>query len=294
MPPRAKAMYSFGYTYEDMFPMLQMQRITQESVLSTYLQQSLMSESIIRRHKESEEASVMARALSEPSTKTQNNKEDRSTTSTYAITYYNPVLQQTEVLEAKTEIKTKDIATKMIEESVAAQSALPIYQFIAQPLIRKEVIPWKLEEILAEREYGTPPPPPAGAAVTPVRVIEIKEEEKAAEKRREEEAKSAIVEVVVRKEKSELKIGEELMLLEEAVGALRAGDEIDKVLERLPPLSRARFILAMRKKNLGRNALIQLLLQDMSFLKTIKKKLELFTLDDLLGMYKMLRQLQKR
>ncbi len=294
MPPRTKAMFSFGFTSEDMAPMLQMQRIMQDSVLNTYLQQAVISESIMRRQRESEEASVMARALSEPSTKTQNNKEDRSTTSTYAITYYNPVLQQTEVLEAKTEIKTKDIATKMIEESVAAQSALPIYQFIAQPLIRKEVIPWKLEEILAEREYGTPRPPPAGAAGPPVSVIEIKEGEKAAEKRREEEAKSAIVEVVVRKEKSELKIGEELLLLEEAVEALRAGDEIDKVLERLPPLSRARFILAMRKKNLGRNALIQLLLRDMSFLKTIKKKLELFTLDDLLGMYKMLRQLQKR
>jgi hypothetical protein len=245
-----------------------------------------------------EQASVRAQAVTETTTKTKNEKEsgksEKETTSTYAITYYNPELHKTEVLEAKSEIKIKDYTTKMVEESLAIQSTLPIYQFIATPLIRNEVLPWKLEEILSEREYGTPPPPPAGAAVTPLKIVVQKESEIVAEKKREEDVKSALSEAILRKERSELKMEEELLLLEETVAALRGGEDMDKVLERLPPLSRARYILALRKKLLGRQAIIALLLRDASFLRSVKKKLELFTLDDLVNMYKVLRGLQQR
>ncbi len=300
---KMKQMFSFGFTNEDMIPLIQMQQTAlRDNALTTWLQQSILNENIMKKQHDMEYATVLAQALTETRSKEtrsggakESGKEgEKETTSTYAITYFNPELQKTEVLEGKTAIKIKDYATKSIEESVAGQSAMPLYQFIAMPLIRKEVLPWKLEEILAEREYGTPPPPPTGASVTPVRVIVRKESEIAAEKKRDEEVKSALAETVLRKERSELKLDEEILLLEEVVSALRAGEDVDKVLERLPPLSRARFILAMRKKNLGRQALIALLIRDTAFLKSVKKKLELFTLDDLLGIYRALRGLQRR
>ena len=283
--------FGFAFSGDELAPMLQMQRfIALENVLGTCLQGAVLAESITRKQG-FEQAGISAQALAE---KSRNNKGERDASSFYTISYYNPVLGSTEVLEAKSEITIKDATTKMIEESVAAHSAYPIYQYVATPLMRKEVLPWKLEEILSQREYGTPPPPPTGAGATPVRIIVQKESEIVAEKKRDDEAKEAVSEAIIRKETGELRLGEEIMLLEEAVASLRGGDDVDKVLARLPPLSRARFILALRKKNLGKEALINMLINDASFLKCTKKKLEMLTLEDLLGIYKMIRNLQKR
>ncbi len=299
MPLKLKSSFSFGFTGTDMVPILQMQNaMFNDSVLNNYFQQSLLSESIMKRQRDMSQATLMAQAVNESASKERGSeaqmKGEKASSTSYAITYYNPELNKTEILEAKSEIKISDFTTKMVEEAVAMQSAYSIYRFIAQPLIRTEVLPWKLEEILAQREYGTPPPPPAGAAVTPVKIIVQKESEIVALKKREDAIKEAIERFVVRKEKTEQKIAEEILIIDEAVAMLRAGDEIDKVIGRLPPLSRARYILVLRKKQLGRLAIIALLLRDAQFLKTIKKKLELFTLDDLVNIYKVLRNLQKR
>ena len=290
MVSRFKKAFSFTFSKMDMVPILLMQTLArQDSVLNTYFQQAILSENIMRLRRDASEAGVLARATSEEVT-TSRKKGERETTTSYTITYYNPELGTTEVLDEKTSIKTDDITTKMIEESVGIRSALPVYKFIVQPLMRKEVVPWKLEQILSEREYGTPRPPPTGAAVIPVRIIKVK----ATEKKHDRSIQALISEAVLRKEKSESKITEEILLLEEAVKAIRGGESIEKVIERLPPLSRARYILALKKKLLSKSALLKLLLYDLSFLKMLKKKLELFTLDDLIGMYKMLRGLQKR
>ncbi len=297
MALRQKSSFSFGFSPADMTPIMQMQGIMHnESVLDSYFQQSILSESIMKRQKDMDLASVRAQVISEAEPKKGEKNLDgvKGGVSTYTISYYNPELNKTEVLEGKSEIRISDRATKSVEETVAARSAFSIYGFIAAPLMHTEVVPWKLEEILAEREYGTPPPPPAGAAATPIKVIVKTEAELEAEKKRAEAVREAISEFVMRKEQSELKIAEELLMLEDAISALRGGEDIDKVIEGLPPLSRARYLLVKRKKSLGRLAIINLLIQDVSFLKTIKKKLELFTLDDLVNIYKVLRNLQKR
>ncbi|HSB47746.1 MAG TPA: hypothetical protein VLD37_07080 [Candidatus Bilamarchaeum sp.] len=293
-----RAIFSFGFAPSDLAPMLAMQNLMRDdTVLRNFMDQSLMSETLQKRLKNEEQASVMAQAVAEKSGKTKTSTKDskeKETSSSYTISYYNPELKKAEVLEAQSEIKIQDIATKTIEETLAAQSVYSLYKYIGMPLIRTEVLPWKLEEILSQREYGTPPPPPSGASVAPVKVIALKESEIVALKKKEEEIKSAIEEAIVRKEESELKVEEELLVLEETVEALRKGEEIDKVIERLPPLSRARYMLVLRKKQLGRQAIIALLLRDAGFLKSVRKKLELFTLDDLVNMFKILRQLQKR
>jgi hypothetical protein len=296
---KSKSSYIFGFSSADMVPILQMQNMMyNDSVLNNYFQQSLLSENIMKRQRDMGQASLMAQAVQEsaPKEKTADSEKKGETTSStsYAITYYNPELHKTEILAAKSEIKITDFTTRMVEEAVAMQSAYSIYRFIAQPLIRTEVLPWKLEEILAGREYGTPPPPPSGAAVTPIKVIVQRESEVVALKEREDAIKEAVEKFVLRKEKTEQRIIEEIIILEDAISMLRNGDDIDKVIDRLPPLSRARYLLVLRKKQLGRLAIITLLLRDAQFLKTIKKKLELFTLDDLMNIYKVLRNLQTR
>jgi hypothetical protein len=152
------------------------------------------------------------------------------------------------------------------------------------------VVPWKLEKILAEREYGTPPDAGSGAGVVPVRVIKQTQAEREIAIAHEEEIKAAVAESIIRKERSELAVVEEILLLEEVVEALRSGEDIDEILKRLPPLSRARYLLAIKRKHLSRKKIINMLLRDATFLKKLKKKLELFTLDDLLNMVKILRR----
>jgi hypothetical protein len=160
--------------------------------------------------------------------------------------------------------------------------------------MKDEVVPWRLEQILANMEYGTPPPGGSGAAVVPAAAVAQKESETVALKKIDEGIKVALGEFVIRKERSELRIGEEIILLEEAVDALRKGASFDMVLNRLPPLSRARYILLMRKKNFPVQIIIKMMLKDLSFLRSIKKKLAMFTGEDLMGMLKALRALQKK
>ncbi|MEW6722747.1 MAG: hypothetical protein AB1324_05795 [Candidatus Micrarchaeota archaeon] len=292
--------FSFSFSTDDMLPLQAMQGVARsENILQFFAQHNIMSENIMRRTQEMLQAMVMAQAVASSAGRTaeqqkeETGKEkDKELSRTYAITYYNPELKKTEVIEAKSDIKISDPAKRSVEEAVGSQSPFPIYSFIGAPLMKTEVIPWKLEEILGEREYDVPKPPPTGAAVTPVKVIGKAELEAQVVKAREEEVKAAVEEAILRKERAELKVDEEILLLEEVVAAIRGGDEIDKILARLPPLSRARYILLMRKKRIGRAALINMLLREALFLKTIKKKLELFTLEDLKNMYNLLRGLQ--
>jgi hypothetical protein len=299
MLPLQKQSFMFGFSGEELVPILQMQHLmVQDSVLHNFQQQSLLSENILRMQRDTNQASVRAQAIMESAPreagKGAGKKAEKESATPYAITYYNPELQKTEVLEARSEIKISDFGTRLVEEAVAAQSAYAIYSFIAQPLMKTEVLPWKLQEILSQRDYGTPPPPPAGAAVIPARVVALKESDAAVQAKREDAAREAIERFVVRKEMAETKVNREILVIEEAVAMIRAGEGMDRVIGRLPPLSRARYLLVLRKKNLGKQAVISLLLQDSGFLRMVKKKLELFTLDDLMSVYKVLRNLRKK
>jgi hypothetical protein len=304
MPSVTKAIFSFGFSPDQMGPIIQMQHaIFDQNALNSYYQRSIMDESIMRREHHAELARAVAekaRAVKKGVRETRGSGAEKrgrgaetSVSDSYSISYYNPELKKTEVLVGKTEVKFQNAASQAVEESIGSQSALALYSFVASPIMRTEVLPWRLEGILAERDYGTPPPPPAGAGVTPVPVVVKKTAEIAAEKRRAEAVRAALSEFVLRKERCEQAIHDELLLMAEVVECLRAGDDLEAALERLPPLSRARFLLLLRKKLLGRKALLALLLLDMSFLRTLEKKLGLFTLEDLVGIYRALRQLKK-
>src|SRR5512143_2274458 len=199
----AKAMFLFGLSPEQLGPIIQMQQIAHDdSVLRNFSYQALQQENLMKRQHGESQASVMAEAANTEASKTVDNKEKGETSSrSYTISYYNPELQKTEVLEGKADVRMKDIASQMVEEAVAGQSVLPIYRYIATPLMRTEVVPWKLQQILDEREYGTPPPPPSGAGVTPLKVVTEKESEIVAEKQRDDLIRNAPAGVVIPRER---------------------------------------------------------------------------------------------
>ncbi len=283
-----KFLYSFSGA--DMLPLMDMQRFANDQIaVSAFENRLLMQESIVRKQRKGRQESIMALSHSQDIQGKAQNKEDAQTRS-YSITYYNPESEKTEVISEEAKINVKDLSKAMIDESVGTGSTMGLYNYIGTPIMKEEVVPWKLEQILAEREYGTPPNAGGGAAVVPMRVIAQSEKERAIAIAHEEEIKAAVAESIIRKERSELEVVEEILLLEDAVEALRSGEDIEEVLNRLPPLSRARYLIALKRKRLSRKQIINMLLRDATFLKKLKKKLELFTLDDLLNMVKILRR----
>src|SRR5271157_3893281 len=193
MPQKTK-MAGFSFSQAELVPILLMQQVAREDmVVRSFQDQSVMNERIMQRGEE--QAWVMAIASAEAGEKAKNirsteGKEVRDST-TYTITYYNPETHKAEVLSEKSDIRIKDESTKSIEESVASQSLYPIYKYIGFPLMKTEVLPWKLDQILSERDYGTPPPS-GGASVVPVKLIALKESEVVAQKKFEENMRVAL------------------------------------------------------------------------------------------------------
>lgn len=282
--------YAYDFAIREMRPMLELEITSNEDVLSRFVTQSLLVEEAKKSLKE--EAEVLAQARKPESMIRQKTKEGRTEAKTYALTYYNPVSHKAEVIEEKIDIKITDYTTRMIEESVGINSAYPMYTHIASPLIRREVVPWMLEEILNEREYDIPPE--FGAAPSIKITKDMKKSEIVALKKQAEVAKEAVVETLVRKEESEKKLMQEIIVFEEVVNAVKQGKDPKSAFAKLPPLSRARYRMLLKKKKLTKKVILELLMQDMSFLKSVKKKLETLTIEGLLGLIKALKKMKKK
>lgn len=295
MPALLKSLFAFKFSDTDLVPMMEFDNVVRnDSVLRYFSQHSLLEEQLLRMQRSQEQASVLAQAAGESASKTRTAETASESTRTYVITYYNPEMHKAEVLEAKSSIHIQDDVKRTVEESLGMKSLYPLYTFIAAPIIRQEVVPWKLEQILAGREYATPPPFAGGAGAVPVRVVAQSQAEIVAAKKEAEIVKESAAEAIATKEKVALATDEEIIMLEEAVEALRKGDNAEKVLDRLPPLSRARYAAVLRRKRFGTQALIQLLVQDATFLKTVKEKLKALGFSDLVTMVRMLHDMQKK
>jgi hypothetical protein len=294
-----KSLFSFRFSGTELSPLQEFQSVVQQdTVLRGFSQQSLLEESLMRMLEGQRQASILARAAGEAAGRERAadyryTSEKAGAAKAYVMMYYNPETRKAEILGASGPIRVPEGPVRSVEEALGAQSLYPLYSFIAAPLMRVGVLPWKLEQILSEREYGTPPPAAPGGGLVPVRRIAQTEAELAAERKTAGIIRVAASEAIVRKEQAEIASEEELLVLEEVIRALRGGEALEKALKKLPPLSRARYLIALRKKRLGVQVLMQLLLHDVVFLKTIKKKLATFSLEDLVGMVKLLQGMRK-
>lgn len=268
-------------------------------------QRDLADENLRKAIQAEAQSVILARASAEASSRSYAPKETpqgaqsssnvkerglKETTSAYAISYFNPELNKAELLETKSEIKVSEYPLQSIEDALGQRSLLPIYQFVGTPLMKSEILPWKLEEILGERDYGTPPKSGPGAGEAPISVSE----KHAMESAREIEISKSVADAILRKERVEKELISSIVVIEGVVAAVRKGEAMDKAVQRLPPLSRARYLAALRKKMLDRQSVINLLLRDSAFLKGIRKKLGAFSLDDLVSMVRMLRGMDKK
>ncbi len=282
--------YAYDNELLQIRPMFEGQTVNKEEALAAFMSHPLMLEGPKETSKG--EAEVLAEAKRTDENKTSNLKGDEGSSRTYSLTYFNPETEKAEVIDAKVDIKISDYSTRMIEESVGVGSVYPLYAFIATPMIRTEVVPWRLKEILDEREYATPPPSSGASAV---RVPDTgKQEEIVALTKQEAAARDAVVESLVRKENSEKRLDSEIVVFENVVAAIRAGADPGSAVDKLPPLSRARYLAVLRKKRLEKKAVISLLTRDLRLLKSIRKKLETLTVDGLLGLVKAMKRIKKQ
>lgn len=278
-----KVMLRMAFSGDAIRPMIDYRIVVEnESVLQPFMESQPLIEPLQEKLKKEDQ--VLAEVHRGAEDVTAVSKKGREMKRTYLITYYNPAMKKAEVLEAKTGIVIDDVAERVIEESVGTASIYPIYSFIAQPMIRREIVPWKLKKILDEREYGTPPDFGAPYVVSVGRIEKKKREIVALRKQDRKAVESAII----RMEKAGAKLAEEIVVFEEVVAAIKSGKVIRGRLRKLPQLSRARY-LALLKKKFSVKRITAMLAQDISFLKAAKRKLDFFTGGDLLNILRMVK-----
>lgn len=285
---KTKMMLRMVFSGDRIRPMVDYRFVAEsENILHPFLESQPMLETLLEK-KEKREASLFAEA----SVKSQEISVNRSGRSNqhsrkYTLTYFNPELGKTEVLE-ESNVVVDDIAERVIEESTGAGSIYSIYSFVAQPLVRRKIVPWKLKKILDEREYGTPPTFGSAAMVSVARSEKKKRE--AAEIIKCE--KKAVEKSIVRIEKCEKKLEKEIPVFQEVFSAVKSGKSLKSSLDKLPPLSRARYLAALKKK-FSRKEILNFLLKDLSFLKAAERKLELFTVEDLVNILKLIKKTEE-
>ena len=295
MPKKKEAViYAYDQVMKELRPIIESsmltRELTREEILAEFMSHSLLVEG---KEPQKGEAEVIAEAKKPPDEdKLTVSKGESSESRTYSLTYYNPETNKAEVIEGKVDVRIRDYTSRMIEESLGIGSVYPLYGFVATPLIRKEVVPWLLEEILNEREYGTPPP--TGSAPM-IKVGKAgKKSEIVALKKQEETAREAVVEAITRKEDSEKKLEAEIVVFEEVVAAIRKGSDPESAVQKLPPLSQARYLALLKKKKIQKETLLALLGRDTKMLKSIKKKLEMLTAEELLELIRIMKKIRKK
>lgn len=266
----------------DTKPLLDLQKALKERAFLSFWENKATSEELMQKK---EEPKIEIRKTRESIGPKVGESTKQEEIETYTISYYNPTLKKQEILETKVAITIDDTVRKKIEEATGAQTVYPIYAFITTPIVTKEVNPYLLEEILNKREYDTPPPHGGGAAVK----IVIRE----TESEKVNEIKGAVVEAIRRKENTEEKVASEIVVLEHVIAEIKKGGDVQNTVTQLGPLTRARFLAALRKKGISKGVLLLLLTKDVDLLKSIKKKLETLTVDGLIEIVKAMSILQK-
>ena len=280
------AIYAYDFAIKEMRPLLDIE-IDQEEIATSFMAHALLEEEAAKDISEVPETYAKSDIV-----ESKREQSEKSEQRSYSISYFNPVSHKTEVIQEKIDIKIADYTTRMIEESVGINSGYPMYTYIASPIISKEVVPWVLEEILNEREYGTPPESGSAAAL---RIPDTaKKSEIVAIKKHEEYAREAVIETIKRKEDAEAKLDGEIVVFQEVLSAIRSGENAKDNLKKLPPLSRARYMMLIKKKAIDEDVLVSLLMQDVSFLNGIVKKLNTLTIDGLLDLMKAIKKIKKK
>lgn len=137
-------------------------------------------------------------------------------------------------------------------QAIGSRSLWPVYSYIVEPLAGKDHS--RFESLLTGRASGG-------------------------------SCEAALESAILRKERCEAKTGQTAALFESVAERLRSDVQPQMAFAKLPEPNRSRY-LALLKKKPAVKALLGMLLRDISFLRSMNKRLMLFTADDLLSLIK--------
>ncbi len=256
----------------------------------------------------------------------QKHSEDKKTTSTeestqvqdvekvsFNLVYYNPILNETQVIPEEVSASVSDYAKKtkgksteeQLEDARAAmavdlaageKSTYPIYTNIATLLVTQQVDPIKLEIALSKIEIETPKPFGGGAAV----LIKPEVFDRLEHELKDEGLKQEIValEVIKNVEHSRQDVIKEIEVVsasfEKVITELEETEKpMNKAIKELPELSRQRYsLLLKRRKKVAETLVVDMLITDLEFLTVVKKKLKTMSIRELIDTLKRLKRLE--
>lgn len=308
MPASVRKVFEQMFEFSQMSPLLE-QRMLLEQMMMPVLFMQLLRQS-------GENYQMMSQAIAEESEKyAREERISRSETKTpdkktvvesgevkeFSLMYYNPELRKVETVEEKITVKSDTYSSpeqQSIEEAVAQKSMFGPYSLIASPTLHEKINPYILESVLSRIEVDNPRPFGGASAVHVPNQGFARLEHKLQSEGREEEivALSALKEMQANRDLVTKEIGKEVLALEDAVKALQETDRREeKIIGRLPALSRIRYMALLRKgRPLERTMLADLLIADMEFLEAMKKKLKRTSLREFVEIAKKLKNMLGR
>ncbi len=287
MPAAMRKVFDQLFDFSQMSPLLE-QRMLLEQMMAPMLllqiqrQAEMGYQQMSQAMAEESERSIREDRTSRSETKTSDskNKLESGSVTEFSLMYYNPELKKVEMVEEKISIKSDSYSSpeqQALEEATGQKSMYSPYSLIGSPIMMEKVNPYILESVLSKIEVDNPKPFGGASAVHIPNQAFATLEQKLQKEGAEEEivALNAIKEVQAGKESLVKAAGKEILVLEQAIKALQETDrKEDRIIDKLPPLSRIRYMALLRKKaGLERTLVTDLLIADVDFLESMKKRL---------------------
>ncbi len=286
-----KPLYRMIFGLNGPIPLLDTQMIFEEDIVEFFQAHALMREEIVKKPQKTRFgiAEKITTTHSETGSSQLDQKSDKVT---FDISYQNPVTKEIETIHAKTETISTDISSP-IDTMLKTGSTYSIYNYITTPIYTEKIDPYIMEEIRKKIKI-VPPKPFGGGVVIPIIKISKKIRSKAVAKK-VEEARLALIEVMARERWVEKKLQRRIIVLEDAVKALRKRTQLKKVLDKLPRRMRALLLIRLKNKKKVTNKIVELLLlEDIGFLKELKIKLGKMGLKKLMALAQAIKKLTEK
>ena len=294
MPVAMRKVFDQMFDFSQMSPLLEQRMLLEQMMLPMLLMQIRMHsersyQQMSQAMAEESEREIRGDMLSRSETKTSDKKTrfESGETTEFSLMYYNPELRKVEVVEEKISMRSDTYSSpeqQTVEEAVAQKSMFGPYSMIASPIMLEKINPYILESVLSKIEVGSPGPFGGSAAVHIPNQAFAQLEHKMQKEGAEEEivALSALRETQSNKDVFIKAVGKEILVLEEAIKALQETEKKeDKILERLPALSRIRYLALLKKKaSLERTLVADLFISDVEFLEAMRKRLKKMSMRD--------------
>ncbi|MFA5050208.1 MAG: hypothetical protein WC501_04335 [Candidatus Micrarchaeia archaeon] len=280
-------------------PIVETQLIFREDISQLFQSKENMREDIIKDARK-----TYGKTKSETSTREISGKVGKDETvdqtvrtQEFSVSYENPITHELETLNITSQSIITDIENP-IDETIAAGSTYPIYKYIASPIFSTQIYKEWIDEgilndIRKKVELASPGPYGAGSVIPIMQVI--KKDIKTAEKIRIETARERIIESVKRGELVNEQIEDKIAVLEYIIEALGRGESLTEILKNVPDNIRTLILIQLKKrKKINNEIIIEMLIENIGFLKELKKKLGKMDVSDLVGIAKSIKKIAKK